>query len=385
MSVKRPYKGDHICDIINDYTVIDIETTSSNPANCEILELAAVRVRNNEIVETFNSLIKPPVPIPEPIIELTGITNDMVSCAPTVDKEIEKYLSFIGDDIILGHNIYTFDVNVIYDICVKLGLSTFSNNMLDTFYFAQHCNIDVPNLKLSTLTMFFEIEHEHAHRALHDCIANHECYQKLKTFYDKDFRFKYKDKVPRKSFVRLSENTKQLETLRNISLDMVNNGNISDIDVLALNKWLETNAHLAGNFPFDLIFRSVKDILDDGIITPDEKKYLIDLLEDFCDPISSCSEIVEEINVNGMNIILTGDFLCGTRPEIQEMLENLGAKIKSSVSSKTDYVIVGELKSKKWAHGSYGNKVKKALEFQQTGKNIKIIKEGDFFKCLIQN
>ena len=60
----------------------------------------------------------------------------------------------------------------------------------------------------------------------------------------------------------------------------------------------------------------------------------------------------------------------------------LGASVKNSVSGKTDYVIVGGYGSNDWACGNYGSKVKKALELQSKGKDIKIIKEEEFFKCL---
>ncbi len=168
---------------ISDYTVIDLETTDVNVRICEIIEASAVRVRNNVITDRFSTLIKPVKPISSLITSITGITNDMVKDAPSVQQVLPDYLDFIGDDIILGHNVACFDRNIIKIYCEKLGLSPFMNDTLDTLTYSRKCDIDVPNRKLTTLTQYFGISHDDAHRALADCIANHECYQKLKKYF----------------------------------------------------------------------------------------------------------------------------------------------------------------------------------------------------------
>lgn len=168
---------------ISDYTVIDLETTDVNVRICEIIEASAVRVRNNVITDRFSTLIKPIKPISSLITSITGITNDMVKDAPSIQQVLPDYLDFIGDDIILGHNVACFDRNIIRIHCEKLGLPPFMNDTLDTLTYSRKCDIDVPNQKLTTLTQYFGISHDDAHRALADCIANHECYQKLKKYF----------------------------------------------------------------------------------------------------------------------------------------------------------------------------------------------------------
>lgn len=71
-----------LLELRNDYSVIDIETTGLNPGWDEIIEMTALRVRNNQIVDTYSSLVKPSQTIPPFIEKLTGITNEMVVNAP---------------------------------------------------------------------------------------------------------------------------------------------------------------------------------------------------------------------------------------------------------------------------------------------------------------
>lgn len=168
---------------ISDYTVIDLETTGISIYSCEIIELAAVKVRGSKIIDEFRTLVKPRRRISSMITDITGITNEMVSDAPYIEEVLGDYLEFIGDDIILGHNIASFDRNIIKIYCERLGLTPFLNDTLDTCTYSRRCDIDVPDRKLTTLTRYFNIDHKNAHRALADCIANFECYERLKKYY----------------------------------------------------------------------------------------------------------------------------------------------------------------------------------------------------------
>lgn len=177
--IKKRNKGQSIIDSISNYTVIDLETTSKYTSSAEIIELAAVKIRNSEIVDKYSTLIKPSSNVSSAITAITGITNEMLENAPSINEKLRDYLDFIGDDIILGHNIASFDSTILYDLCEKMNLKTFNNDILDTLRYSNYCNIDVSNHKLKTISEFFNIEHN-AHRALNDCIANFEVYEKLK-------------------------------------------------------------------------------------------------------------------------------------------------------------------------------------------------------------
>lgn len=95
-----------------DFTSFDTETTGFDTTYDHIIELAAVRYRDGQEVEAWSSLIKPPEPIPEVITLLTGISNEMVADAPSIAEALPAFVRFIGEDILIGHNI-GFDINFI--------------------------------------------------------------------------------------------------------------------------------------------------------------------------------------------------------------------------------------------------------------------------------
>ena len=78
-----------------DYTILDIETTGLSPYKCEIIELSAIKVRNDCIVDKFSSLVKPDRSINSFITGLTGITNDMVESAPDITAVLPEFMKFI--------------------------------------------------------------------------------------------------------------------------------------------------------------------------------------------------------------------------------------------------------------------------------------------------
>ena len=120
-------KGKHLKVFPENYTVVDIETTGRDCTHDYMIEVAAIKVRDNEIVDTFSELIKPKVYYVlddvrkedsvvefngEKIVyisEFTGITNADLHHARTEKEVMVDFLKFIGDDILVGHNMLSFD------------------------------------------------------------------------------------------------------------------------------------------------------------------------------------------------------------------------------------------------------------------------------------
>lgn len=375
-------KGLNLRVSISDYTVIDLETTGRNSQTCEIIELAAVRVRNSEIVDQFTSLVKPQKRIPSDVTNITGITNEMVQNAPSCSEILKEYLDFIGNDIVIGHNIRTFDCKILGRLAEELLHIPFVNNQIDTVYFARYCDISPENYKLTTLSAYFNIPHSNAHRALGDCIANQKVYEAMKPLLTDTFREAsgQGSKQPR----RQSASTKALLELSEYISFMTEDNYISDQEINVLETWLDDNKELAGNYPYDIIYEKVTDILKDRIITDSERNELLTLLIEQSDPIQHHAEECENIDFNGKTICLTGDFDSGSRSEIEKIFEKAGSIISKNVTLKTDYLIVGGSGSSAWSCGNYGNKVKKALELQEKGEPIKIIREDVAMSCICE-
>lgn len=365
---------------ISDYTVIDLETTGMNSQTCEIIEMAAVRVRNCEIVAKFSSLVRPEHRISSNVEQFTGISNAMVQNAPSCAEILKEYLDFIGDDIIIGHNIQTFDCKVLSRVAEELLHKPFSNDLIDTVYFSRYCDISPDNYKLTTLSTYLSIPHPDAHRALGDCIANQKCYEALKPLLTEQYH--ETSGTGSKNRHRVSESTRALHELSEYIKYMIADDYISDIEISVLEEWLEDNKNLAGNYPYDVIYEKLADILEDRIITDSEREELLDLLIDQSDPVQFHSEECKSIDFTNKVVCLTGDFDSGSRSEMERTFQSAGAVISKNVTLKTDYLIVGGSGSAAWSCGNYGNKVKKALELQKNGKPIVIIREDTAMQAL---
>lgn len=171
-------KGKSLIAFPCDYTVLDIETTGLSAVKNEIIEIGALCVRNDKIVDEFSELVKPYRMIPAQIAALTGITDKTVENADGIEDVLPRFLRFADNDIIVGHNV-NFDMNFIRERAEYFG-SRFSNDFVDTMRLSRKFNTLLIRHGLCDLTEYFNIKNENAHRALSDCIATHLIFQEMK-------------------------------------------------------------------------------------------------------------------------------------------------------------------------------------------------------------
>ena len=176
---KRPLKGKSLTVFPDSYVVVDLETTGCSPCFDDIIELGAIKVKNNKIIDSFQQLINPGYEICEYVTDLTGITNKMLATAPDIDKVIDNFMQFISDNIIVGHNVH-FDINFLYDAMVSLRDEPLTNDFVDTLKYARKLCKDLQHHRLIDLIDYFNIEIEEQHRALSDCESTYFLYSKLK-------------------------------------------------------------------------------------------------------------------------------------------------------------------------------------------------------------
>lgn len=161
------------------YVVIDVETTGLESETDEIIELAAIRVLNHKVVDTYSSFVKPACSIPKNIIELTGITQEMVEKdGKSLHEAVLAFLDFLGDSVIVSHNV-RFDRAFLDAACIKLGIEKIKNKGKDTLGMSRRRVEDVPNYRLKTLAEHFNIKTDETHRALADCLITFQLYEKL--------------------------------------------------------------------------------------------------------------------------------------------------------------------------------------------------------------
>jgi len=161
-----------------EFVVVDIETTGLKPAEAEIIEIAAIKVQNGEIIDIFQTLIRPEYGIPAFITNFTGISENMVQESPPVVEVLIPFCEFIDHLPIVGHNIQ-FDLKFLnYNTKQYFG-QVILNRSIDTLPLARKHIKGTKNHKLETLANYFNIDTTNNHRALKDCYMTLEIYQKL--------------------------------------------------------------------------------------------------------------------------------------------------------------------------------------------------------------
>jgi len=153
------------------FCVIDIETTGESASDGGITEIGAVKLRGGECLGTLQTFVNPGQAIPPQITMLTGITQMMVMPAPRIESILPTLLEFIGDAVVVGHNV-RYDLGYINAALVRSERPPLPNRSIDTCALARRLVRDeVPNCKLGTLAERLRLPHRPTHRALADALA----------------------------------------------------------------------------------------------------------------------------------------------------------------------------------------------------------------------
>ena len=152
-------------DAFRDFTAIDVETTDRDVTTAEVVEIAAVRVRDGRVVDVLNSLVKPEGPIPAVAVDVHGIRNADVTMAPPFADIWPKVAAFCGEDIVVAHNGYAFDFRILDRLVRTLG-KRFELCTYDSLPLAR--DLFRTSRKLSELARVLGIDPGQSHRALAD-------------------------------------------------------------------------------------------------------------------------------------------------------------------------------------------------------------------------
>lgn len=153
-------------NIDTTYCVLDLETTGFSAVTEKITEVGIMKVKNGEVIDQFSCFVNPEKPIPQRVVKVTNITDDMVKDAETIDKVFPKILEFLGDSIIVAHNA-KFDVGFLKQNAKQLGYE-FDYTVIDTLTLAKDLFPNFKKYKLGKIADELGIVVEVAHRALDD-------------------------------------------------------------------------------------------------------------------------------------------------------------------------------------------------------------------------
>ncbi|WP_238917400.1 DNA polymerase III subunit alpha [Clostridium sp. YIM B02555] len=148
------------------YCVLDLETTGFSPRTEKITEIGIMKIKDGKILDKFSTFVNPQKPIPMRVVEVTKITDDMVSSAETIEKVFPRMLEFIEGSVLVAHNA-EFDINFLKHNAKVLGYD-FDFTYVDTLPLAQDVFPDFKSYKLGRIAKNLGIKVEVAHRALDD-------------------------------------------------------------------------------------------------------------------------------------------------------------------------------------------------------------------------
>lgn len=319
------FKGKSLIEFPDNYTVVDLETTGLEFQYDDIIEISAVKVRNNAIADKFSSLVQPPMRtmycrdsdgelverscyISDFISDLTGITNEMLETAPNIKEVLPSFKDFVGDDILVGHNIVSFDGNFLCCAFQKHLNAEFCNDYVDTRRISRWILKNLDHHRLSDIAAFFGIEYEGAHRAEKDCMITNDCFAMLK-----------------------SETAKQYGSI-DAFIDFVR-----------------------------------------------EKKRRRDRSVHAKDIETALDEIDIENPFYGKYCVFTGKFDKITRKEAMQIIKNLGGENEDTITKKTNFLIIGDVDFSKSIKDGKSTKMKKAEKYKEAGQEIDVISEDTFY------
>lgn len=195
--------------------------------------------------------------------------------------------------------------------------------------------------------------------------------------------------------------TSSVQFLSGLVHGLMADGELSDREILSLKAWIDANQFLEGTYPFDEIRSLLGAILEDRVITAEEREQLMAFFSNVIDFTASYNLVEKdysdlrnkysidgicatcpEIEFKGKTFVFTGESYRAKRAEISETVLRLGGIPRSGVTSKTDYLIVGNAGNPCWAYACYGRKIEEAVALRKEGGCVVIVNETDFWDAV---
>ena len=285
---ERTEKGKNIISFPNEYVVIDIETTGLSPKYDSIIELSAIKIKNNKIVDEFQSLVKP-VPYEMSLDQLDEEKEDAI-------KEAQE------------NNEKNFDINFIYDKSLDVLHKPLKNDFTDTMRIARCVLRNLSHHRLSDLAEYYAVSYEGAHRALNDCRITQEYFLKLQESILKEYSTfeEFEKQIKSKSYSKIK---------------------VSEIV-------------------------SIKDSFD------------------------------ESHPLFGKYCVFTGTLEKMVRKDAMQIVVDFGGFVETSVTAKTNYLILGNNDYCATIKDGKSSKQKKAESLKLKGNDIEIIPENVFYDMI---
>lgn len=402
----RDLKGCSLVEFPESYVVLDVETTGFDPSKDCLIEVAALKIDNNEITDSFCSFIKPEVAISPFIAQLTGITEEMLDGAPEPKYVLPLLKDFINDYIIVGHNV-NFDINFLYDNFTKHMGIPFSNDYVDTLRLSKRYYKTAPSYKLVELAKFLSISVTSSHRALADCHTTNSLLLLLKEAAERptdtesdllstltfdDTNPFYKKRIAVKGLPQYYSFSFMREVAKKCHAEL-NDVFYSSCDYIVFSQHTY-NRYKKGEY--SIKFEKADQLVKEGtliILSEEEWCNLLQLpIPAHVKPshvkngkISSKDISAERTEFDtthplyGKVCVFTGTLEKMARKDAMQLVANFGGIIGDSVTKKTNYLVLGNNDYCPSVKDGKSSKQKKAESLKLSGQDIEIISENVFY------
>lgn len=369
-------------------TFLDVETP--NWRNDRVCQIALIQTDEKGIVlDKLTHLVNPEERFDDVNMSIHGITPMDVKNAPTFP---ELWTDALADKVlgtkIVAHNA-PFDLSTILKTlrCYEIDTPSFDYACTQKMMQAAHPHLS--SYKLPAACGYYNIEVENHHDAFSDASACRELFWHIidETGHAPTFQtycYEGPSEIRPKNHyrVKFAAETSELQILKSLSEKVLEDEKVSTAEAYGLLFAIE-NLPNASN---DAVIKSLKALLQetivDGWIDEGESEKLVASLRKITDPVAQFSDSEHDIVFAEKCFCLSGDFDHGSKSQIGSMIEAKGGTILKSVTKKCDYLIVGGQGNEAWSMGNYGNKVKKALDWQEKGVPIQIVSEEELFQHL---
>jgi len=191
-----------------------------------------------------------------------------------------------------------------------------------------------------------------------------------------------------------SETLKQsLGELLGLARGLMADQELTDSEIHFLNEWLDERHSMTSSFPGNVIHERIKDVLEDGVVTEEERSHLVDtlnmLIEDRLEDLAEQVDLTELwfddvglIEFNKARFCLTGNFVYGPEDVCKTAIEQRGGIVTPSVGDESHFLVVGGLGVDEWRNGGLGAEIELAMRLRATGKSVKIIPEDSWVAYL---
>lgn len=382
MNKNKINNGDYMK--LENFTVFDVET--ANQKRDSICSIGIVHVEKGLITFKDEILINPECEFSPYNISIHHITESMVEDKPNFLQVWQDISSMFENTILIAHNAKSVDLCSLCRTLEKYNLQIPEISYICTYELASNLlnRCDYPSFRLDDLCRIFNIDFGTHHNALDDAVACKELFDYFcdnfptENIFPKPYHYNCdcsshdKDKS-HSIHNKFSEKTLAMRELQEIMLKALEDKVIEIDEAELIEKWMINHSELNGYYPYDKIFVALQTVLEDRRIDEQEEAILKKIFDEFINVKTS----TEKIDVKEKNICLSGEFLFGSKKDVEDVLIKKGATIVKTITKKTDILILGEAGSSAWKYGNYGTKYEKAKMLNENGASINIYKENE--------